>query len=174
MAKVSLSAVAPIKSIDAKVITIEDKEINIVQYLSTEKKIDFIEDVMSRVFDNTGLSSPVRVEVYFYLNLIRYYTDISITETMMKNAAKTYDILEMNNIIDVIIENIPEDEFNTLFDYVTESIEHFETYNFSFAGTLKNVGTDYNNTNVDVEGLIGQLTEIESSEVLTSVIERLG
>lgn len=174
MAKVSLSAVAPIKSIGAKVITIEDKEINIIQYLSTEKKIDFIEDVMNRVFDSTGLSSPVRVEVYFYLDLIRYYTDISITETMMKNAAKTYDILEINKIIDRVIENIPEDEFNTLFDYVTESIEHYETYNFSFAGTLKNVGTDYNNTNVDVENLVGQLSEIESSEVLASVLNQLG
>lgn len=174
MAKISFSAVAPIKSIDPKIINIENQEISIVQYLNTEKKIEFVEDVLNRVFDNTGLSSPVRVEVYFYLNLIRFYTNINITDTMMKNAAKTYDILEINKIIDTIIENIPEDEFNTIFDYVNESIEHFEQYNFSFAGVLKNIGTDYNNTNIDVENLLTQLSGIEDSEVLQGVLANLG
>ena len=173
MAKVSLSAVAPIKSIDAKVITIEDKEINIVQYLPIQKKIEMIEEIVTFVFDNNGLASPVRTEIYFYLSLIKNYTDITITKAMFDNPAKAFDVLEMNNIINKVVDSIPENEFETIFNYVTETINSIEAYNCSFAGNIKNVMADYEASQIDMNNIMENFKEVENSEVLKDVLAQL-
>ena len=173
MAKVSLNKVTPIKNIDPKVINISGEEITVMQYLPVADKITFVETIVEEVFDSTGLSSPIRTEVYFYLNLVKTYTNISITDKMMENPSKTYDALEMNGIIAAIIENIPEDEFDTLFEYVTSTVEHIEQFNYSLLGVMKTVGKDYTSTSTSLENVMEQFKEIEGSEVLRDVLTKL-
>ena len=173
MAKVSLNKVTPIKNIDPKVINICGEEITIIQYLPMVDKITFVENIVNEVFDSTGLSSPIRTEVHFYLNLIKTYTNISITDKMMENAAKIYDLLEMNHIIEAIVEAIPEDEFDSLFDYVSDTINHIETYNTSIAGMIKTVTQDYQTAEINMEKILTGLGEIEGNETLRSVLENL-
>lgn len=175
MAKVSLNKVTPIKNIDPKVINIGGEEITVIQYLPMADKISFVENVMSKAIDvNTGVSSPIRLEVQFYLELIRVYTNISLTDKMLENAAKTYDMLECNHIIEAVIEAIPEQEFDTIFEYVMESITHAETYNTSFAGVLKATSQNYTETEADVTALLSQLTEVQDSKILQDVLTKLG
>lgn len=173
MAKVSLNKVTPIKNIDPKVINISGEEITVIQYLPMADKIAFVENILAEVFDSTGLSSPIRTEVYFYLNLIKTYTNISITDKMMENAGKTYDLLEMNHIIEAVIENIPKDEFEALFDYVSDTVEHIEQFNYSLLGVMKTVGKDYSTTNISLDNVMEQFKEIEGSEVLRDVLTKL-
>lgn len=173
MAKVSLNKVTPIKNIDPKVINICGEEITVVQYLPMADKINMMDEIISNVFDETGLSSPVRMEIYFYLSLIKTYTNISITDKMMENAVKTYDLLEMNHIIDTVIEAIPEEEFDTVFDHVQEMIEHIERFNFSFAGTMKTMSTDYSATSLNVQDLMSELQTVEKNETLRAVLDNL-
>lgn len=174
MAKVSLNKVTPIKNIDPKVINIGGEEIVVIQYLPISDKITFVETMISEVFDSTGLSSPIRTEIHFYLNLIKTYTNISITDKMMENAAKTYDLLEMNGIIATIIENIPEDEFDELFEFVNTTIKHIETYNYSILGLVKTVSADYNATQIDVNDFMNQFKEVQDSQMLQDVLTKLG
>lgn len=173
MAKVSLNKVTPIKNIDPKVINIGGESITVIQYLPMNDKITFVEEIVNEVFDSTGLSSPIRTEVHFYLNLIKTYTNISITDKMIENAAKTYDALELNGIIATVIENIPEEEYNSLFDYVNDTIEHIEMYNTSIAGMIKTVTQDYQNVNIDMDKILANLNEVEGSETLRGVLENL-
>lgn len=173
MAKVSLNKVTPIKNIDPKVINIGGEEITVIQYLPMADKITFVENILEEVFDSTGLSSPIRTEVHFYLNLIKTYTNISITDKMMENAGKTYDLLEMNHIIEAVIENIPKDEFEALFDYVSDTVEHIEQFNYSLLGVMKTVGKDYSTTNISLDNVMEQFKEIEGSEVLRDVLTKL-
>lgn len=173
MAKVSLNKVTPIKNIDPKVINIGGEEIVITQYLPMADKITFVENVMAHCIDNNGLSSPIRTEVYFYLELIKAYTNISLTDKMIENSAKTYDMLEMNDIVNVVVENIPEAEFETIFNYVLETIEKAEQHNTSFAGVLKSMTSEYNGTQMDVEDLITELGKIESNGLLRDTLNQL-
>lgn len=174
MAKVSFNKVTPIKNIDPKVINICGEDITVVQYLPMSDKINMMDDIINNVFDDIGLSSPVRMEVYFYLNVIKTYTNLSITDKMMDNALKTYDLLELNGIIDQVVEAIPESEFETIFEYVHSMVSHIEQFNFSFAGTLKTMSTDYSQTNLDIKNLMQDLKDVEASETLQSVLQNLG
>ncbi len=173
MAKVSLNKLTTVKNIEPKVININEEEIVIIQYLPMVDKITFVETILEEVFDSTGLSSPIRTEVYFYLTLIKFYTNISITDKMMENAAKTYDLLEMNNIIKTIVDEIPQEEFDSLFDYVNDTIQHLETYNTSMVGMVKAITQDYQATEIDIEKIMSGLSEVESNNTLQAVLKQL-
>ena len=116
MAKISLSKIAPIKKIDPVTIKIGEEEVIVTQYLSTDDKIALIERVLNVTVDDTGFFNPMRLEVYFHLEIIRTYTNISITDNMMANPTKTYDLLIMNQILDAVLEAIPEEEYEFLFN----------------------------------------------------------
>lgn len=174
MAKISLSKLTTIKNIEPKTITIGDEMITVSQYLPIVDKIALVEAVLSHTIDpKTGWSSPIRTEVHFYLELIRSYTNISITDKMIENAAKTYDLLELNHIIDAVIEAIPDEEFNSIFEYVENTISHLEQYNSSLAGMMRMMSADYTSTSLDIENMIQDLGQLEDATVLKDVLEKL-
>lgn len=169
MAKVSLNKLATLKNVAEKTIDIHGEKIMIVQYLPIADKISFVEAVINTVLDSNGLSNPIRTETYFYLNFIKFYTDISITDKMLENAAKTYDLLKINDVINTVVGNVPQEEFNEMFRYVMETISHIEKYNTSIVGLIRSVMEDYNNTQLDVREIANNLAKVENSEVLKDV-----
>lgn len=174
MAKVSLNKVTPIKNIDPKVINISGEEISVIQYLSISDKADMIERILNYAFDETGFASPIRLETYFGLELIRCYTNINITEKMVENAAKTYDALELNGIIDAVVEVIPEEEYETLWDLVDESVNNVSRYNTSFVGMLRTAATDYQNTQINLDEMSGLLKDPGQLTLVKDILEKLG
>jgi hypothetical protein len=48
---------------------------------------------MNLTFDVDGFVSPLRFELYSKVFLIKYYTNINITDTMIDNIEKTYELL---------------------------------------------------------------------------------
>ena len=173
MAKISLSKITPEKSMAQKVITINGEEVIVEQYLPIEEKVALVEKVLGYVFDASGMESPIRTEIYFNLEMIRAYTNISITDKMMENAGKTYDLLEVNNIIDTVIEAIPETEYQNVLNYVEGIISRIVTFNYSFVGSMKALLKDYNTADTDVQALVEQLKDVENSEILKHVIQQL-
>ena len=63
------------------------------------------------------------------------YTDISFTEKQKEDETKLYDVLESNGLITEVIKNIPEEEYNKLFEYMDEIINMSLSYKSS-AGAL--------------------------------------
>lgn len=157
MAKVAFTKITPIREIEDKIITINGMEVSVKQYLPIQEKADIIDSMLADVFDDNYIASPVRLQIYFYLAIIIKYTNIGLTEKMLANPAKTYDLLSMNGIFDEVIKAIPEDEFNDTFDLITETVEKISNYYQSFLGVLKVTSSDYKNTDMDVEKVMNEL-----------------
>lgn len=174
MAKIALSKLTTIKNIPAKTITINEQEIVVEQYLPVNDKLAIVERVLSNTIDDTGYLNPVRLEIFTNLEIIAAYTNISITEKMMENAAKTYDLLLMNNVLDQVLMAIPEDEYNMLFEAITESAEHIVNYLSSFAGMIKTANTDFSNTQINLEEMMKTLDDPEKIGFLKEILEKLG
>ena len=174
MAKVSFNKITPIKSIDPKVININGETVSIIQYLSIGEKANLVERILNYAFDDTGFASPIRLETYFGLELVRCYTNISITDKMIENVIKTYDALELNGIIDTIIENIPIDEYDALWDLVNESISNVSKYNSSFVGMLRTAAADYQNTQINLDQMSGLLQDPEQLTLVKNILEKIG
>ena len=63
------------------------------------------------------------------------YTDIVFTDKQKEDEVKLYDTLESNGLITEVVKNIPEEEYNKLFEYMDELIKLNMTYKQS-AGAL--------------------------------------
>ena len=174
MAKVSLNSITPIKKVDSVKIKIGEQEIEVLQYLPINDKLALAERVLNMTLDDTGFLNPVRLEVYTYLEIIRTYTNISITDKMMENAPKTYDLLEMNNILISIVNAIPEEEYNALIGMIEDSAEHTVKYLTSFVGMMKTVSQDYDATKINVDEIMNTLDNPEKIGLVKDILDKIG
>lgn len=174
MAKVSLSRIAPHKKVEDLMVTINGAEVIIKQYLPILEKVELINFVLNHVFDENGYASPLRVTLYTDIAIIQHYTNISLTETALNNLNKTYDTLEMNGILEVVRQNIPEDEVKYLETIIADSVDYLIKYNTSALGILKTVTRDYDATTLDAERISKVLEDPQALSLVKDVLERLG
>lgn len=174
MAKVSLNKITPIKKVDPITLQIGDSEIIVQQYLPIETKMAMMQDVLNAVIDETGHINPVRMEVFFNVYLLKYYTNISITDTMLGDPSKTYDLLIINDVLDTIIAQIPETEYADVFDFIVEASENVITYNNSVLGILRNIAADYKNTEIDIDKIGQALNDPNQLTLVKNILEKMG
>lgn len=174
MAKVSLNKITPIKKVDPITLNIGDSEIIVQQYLPIETKMAMMQDVLNAVIDETGHINPVRMEVFFNVYLLKYYTNISITDTMLGDPSKTYDLLIINDVLDMVIAQIPETEYTDVFDFIVEASENVMTYNNSILGILRNIAADYKNTEIDIDKIGQALNDPNQLTLVKNILEKMG
>lgn len=154
MAKVTLNKLNLKPQKLTQIIKIDEIEIEVKQYLPIMDKTQLIQYVVDSALDETtGCFSPVRLEVYFSLALCRWYAGITFTEKQLKEADKSYDLLEENHIVDYIREAIPRDEFEFISDLVQDTTADIARYNSSAAGIIQSM-------NNSAGGLNSQISEI--------------
>ena len=155
-------------------ITINDQEIEIKQYLPIDDKLNIITNVLQNSADDNNFSNPVKVEVFFNLELIYAYTNITFTDKQKENPSKLYDLLEENSIVEQIINAIPDIEYKMLFDWTQETIESYYKYKSSALGIFEQISTDYSNLNLDATELQEKIADPNNLTLLKDVVEKLG
>lgn len=174
MAKVSFSKVAPKKEIEAITIKINDQDVIVQQYLPVAKKSEMIGDILDAIMDVNGIRSAIREPMYFYVYLVKYYTNINITETMLSNASSAYDALLNNGVLQKIIENIPSEEYKTIHDYVFDSIKNVADYRTSALGVITELQNGAMADTKDADEVMKQLTDMSENSFLSSVLTKMG
>ena len=96
---------------NVKTFKFQDNDIEVIQYLSSEDKYSLINITLQKSLED-GFYNPLKLDVYFHLHLVYMYTDISFTEKQKEDEFKIFDTLKNNGFIDLMLENIPEDEYN--------------------------------------------------------------
>jgi hypothetical protein len=111
MAKVTYSSLK--LKIKEETKKIENTDIEVLQYLPIEDKLDLIEVTLQKAREDR-LYNPMKVDMFFHLNIIYLYTNITFTEKQREDEYKLYDILQTNGIIDHLINAMNENEYNLL------------------------------------------------------------
>lgn len=175
MAKVSFNKLALTKNTDKKTITINDIDIEIKQYLPVDEKLELISYVINMAHDeNFNFSNPVKVEVFAVLGILKYYTNISLTEKQLSEPAKIYDLLSGNNIINKIIMAIPLNEYTELKNGIEETIKSIYQYQNSVLGILDTIGQDYSNLDLNAADIQKKLSDPNDLKFLKDVLTKLG
>lgn len=174
MAKVNFKNLVPVKNISSEEIQIGDELVIVEKYLPLAKKAELIEWVIRNSIDDTGFASPIRTEVFFKLGIIRYYTNISITEKMLETPDKVFDSLMINNIFHIVLAAIPEEELERIQSGTFKSVKAVQDYTSSFLGVLKNVSQDYDSTKMNVDELMKTLDQPEKVGLVKDILEKIG
>ena len=158
--------------INANVIELDwnSQTIEVAQYLPIQEKLGIMESVIESSMTQYNYANPVQVEVYTYLNLVKYYTNIKFTDKKWEEPAKLYDTLKSSGLLKAICDHIPSEELNELLSGTTKSIEAFYSYRTSILGILDVLKDDYSNIN---DGMSAVLEQVKDPEALHLVKELL-
>ena len=141
MAKVTFSSLKLKVDNSVKEFDFNGAKIEVKQYLPIEDKNDLIQIALQKS-EEDGIYNETKLEMYFNLNLIYLYTNITFTEKQKEDEAKLYDLLESNGLVTSIIQNIDSKEYESLLDYLTKIKEATLKYKTTAAALLQSVIRD--------------------------------
>lgn len=141
MAKVSFASLKLKVKDEVKKININDKEIEVKQYLPATDKYDLIMISLQQSKEN-GIYNDFKLDMFLHLNLVFMYTNLSFTDKQREDLPGLYDILETNGIIDLVVKNIPEEELSNIYAAISEIKDSLVAYENSFAGVANNFITN--------------------------------
>lgn len=164
-----------LKKIDkVQVVTINDLEVEVKQYLPVAEKLELIANVLNNSADDNNFANPVKTYVLSHLEIIYAYTNLSFTDKQKEDPAKLYDILETNGIIDSIILAIPPSEYDNLIEDITSTIDAYYKYKNSALGILEAATTDYKNLDLEASDIQKKIADPDNLTLLKDVITKLG
>ena len=127
MAKVSFASMKLKVDDTIKVIKINDKEVEVKQYLPIEDKNSLCEVALNAAAAGT-IFNPLLAEAYFNTYVVIEYTNINFTDNQKADILKLFDILDSNDVINEVIAAIPEREYNLLLSSFEDMVEAIGTY----------------------------------------------
>jgi len=90
------------------------QQIEVLKYLPSQDKYDLLMITLQKAFEN-GIYNEFKLNLYFELNLVYLYSNISFTEKQREDEFKLYDVLKSNGFFDAFFKALNEDEYNELF-----------------------------------------------------------
>ena len=176
MAKIAYTKLNAKVNTDIKTIALEDgKEIEVRQYLPVEDKLASAARVIELAHDlEVNYLNPLKTEVYFDLEVIQAYTNISFTEKQLEVPSKLYDALVSSGWRDKIFAEIPKEEIITLKRTIHKTQQAFYAYRNSAAGILEHISTDYSDLDLDITKLQDKIANGEGIELVREILDNMG
>ena len=140
MAKVTFASLKLKIKDEVKKVTIADKEVEVKQYLPASDKYDLIMISLQEAKEN-GIYNDFKIDVLLHLNMVFMYTNLSFTDKQREDLFNLYDILESNDVINTVIQAIPQEEIQTVYNCVNKIMRDSMIYENSAAGVVNTVIT---------------------------------
>ena len=102
------------KTFDFNGVTIE-----VSQYASIKDKYDIIMTALQKS-DEKGIYNIVKMQMYFELNIVYIYTNLTFSSEDRADEAELYDKLMVSGLLEKILKEIPEEEYNEMYNNLTE------------------------------------------------------
>ena len=157
---------------ESSTIMLFDTPVQIAQYISFDKKLELISEIINASGDDQGFYNSAKLGFYIDMKMMEYYTDL--TFDVDTDAMQVYDSLQLAGFFKEMYNIIPESEFNFIYTNVTKTIDNIYKYRNSVYGILDALKTDYSDLDLDIEKLTSQLQNGENVEFLKEVMDKMG
>ena len=174
MAKVALTKLKLVPKDAIKTFVWNEQEVEVKQYISIQDKLNMISEILNLAADDNRFYNPGKLDMFFALKVIDYYTNISITDKQKENLIKLYDNFISSGFYTEVFKTIPEDEVGYVYTIMKESADEIYKYQNSIYGVLDALNTDYKDLDFDIQKLMGDLKDREGMEFLNDVMTKLG
>ena len=117
------------------------QKIEVLKYLPAADKYDLLMVTLQKSLEG-NIYNEFKLNLFFELNLVYMYTNISFTEKQREDEFKLYDTLKSNGFFELFYETMNEDEYNDLFEQITALKATMEKSRGSVAGVIANLIED--------------------------------
>ena len=174
MAKVSFTKLNKIKSLEPIDIKIGEETISVIQYLPLEKKLAIMQNIIEQAGNNEeGFYNIVKLTVFYTIEMLRAYTNISFTEKQLEEPQKLYDIIVLNNIWNEVKKAIPQSELTDIWENTCALAREITDYNHSTLGILNLLSNDYDNLSLDTTDMANKLSNVDNLKMLREILTKL-
>lgn len=111
------------------------QKVEVIQYLPAQDKYDLLTITLQKALENDGIYNEFKLNLYFELNLVYMYTNISFTEKQREDEFKLYDNLKSNGFFELFFKALNEEEYNELLVQL-DAIKEAKIYNKSSIGAI--------------------------------------
>ena len=115
---------------NTKTIKINDKVIQVKQYLPISSKINLVQLTLQQAMED-GIYNAGLLDAYFNTFIVMYYTDLEFTDEQKQDILGLFDMFEGNGVIDAVCNVIPQVELEDLTSYLNEQKSYSMTYKTS-------------------------------------------
>lgn len=119
-----------------------EQTIEVLNYLPVEDKYDLIMITLQKAQESDGAYNQLKLDMFFNLHLVYMYTNIQFTDEERANESELYDKLESSGFLNEIIARIDDDEYNTLYQAMTDVLDSIMHYKNSAAGIMRSLVSD--------------------------------
>lgn len=175
MAKVPFSKLG-LKKIKEDIINVDFNgiEIAVKQYLPIDDKLGFVANVISNAADGNRFYNPIKLEAFMTLEVLFRYTNLSFTEAQQKDLSKLFDIVVSNGLAKVVMDAIPKDELDGVFQMVYDSADGiYAQMNSAMAVVEAFTNNDVGDMTAQVSDLHEKLANPENLALLRDVMTKL-
>lgn len=152
-----------------------EQTISVITYLPIEKKINLIADVINGSADENDFQDAGKIDVYYKINILYYYTDLVFTDKQKKDIGKIYDSVITSGFMNEVLKHIPEEEQRFLDYILNVSIkDYYESRRNSIKGLLENMALDYSNLDFNATDIQKKLADPDNLKLLKGVMGELG
>jgi hypothetical protein len=157
-------------------ISVEGSEasIEVRQYLPVDEKLGLIGRIIELAHDTNNFSNPLKTKVYYTLEMISAYTNITFTEKQKEAPNKLYDALLSSGWMDTIFNSIPSSERVIVWNGLQDTVKAYYDYRNSAYGIMEVMSQDYSGLEFDISKLTEGLQNGENIEFLKEVMNKLG
>ena len=138
MKKLSYASLKLKVNTDVTTFNFNGNEIEILKYLPIEDKYTLINVTLQNAKEG-NIYNQVLLDAYFHLFIIMMYTNITFTDKQREDLLKLYDCLESNGLINLVLMNMDQDEYDQLYQQLIDNMESHLQYDNTAAGIINNI-----------------------------------
>jgi len=157
---------------ETSIITFNDKEIEIKNYLPTKDKYDLIMITLQKAMEN-GVYNDFKLDTYFHLNLIYLMTNLEFTDADREDEDELYDKILSSGLLSAILGAVNPELYEYLLNTIDSVAAKLERNNQSLSGLLENFMQAMPQIDNNWAELL-QSFDLEQLQDLSSVIQELG
>lgn len=112
------------------------KTVEVKKYLPVDSVYDIIMITLQKSYED-GIYNPVKLDVYFHLNLIYLYTNLVFTEEEREDEFKLYDELYSSGFVKKFLEFVDSKQYSEMQEDISEIIDNRMKYSNSAASVMQ-------------------------------------
>ena len=150
-----------------------DLSIEVKDYLPVNNKLELIGNVINSSIDDNGYYNEGKVRIYFVIEVVSAYTNLTFTDKQKEDPCKLYDLLVGNEIWAKVWDLMLASEKEFLESCLNKTIHSIYEYKNSVMGIMEMITQDYSNLNLDTTEMYRNVTDPQSMAVLKDVLSTL-
>lgn len=174
MAKIAYTKLALAPNKEIKSFDYNGQNIDVIQYMPLEKKLEILTEVINNSGDDKGFYNRAKIEFNIILEIVFNYTNITFTEKQKADRMKLYDALVGSGFWNYVRQVLPDDEWEWYNRMTYFTIDKIYEYRNSVYGILDAMVTDYDTLNLDATKIRDTIANPDNLNLVRDVLEKLG